>query len=1707
MRKVFLLLSTILVFSSLSKAQLNSYGFSYSTTTYTPITGGTVHSSGGGIDDERFSVTLPFTFNFNGNAYTQIYVCENGYVSFGTTDPGSTHRSPISGTASGFEVASALGRDLGGTGSSSELRSEVIGTGTNQTFVAQFTAFGEYLGTQNYNFQIRLNQANDVAANQTIQFVYGTFSSLTSVTTQVGLRGTSNATFFNRTTTSDWGGTTNGTLNSSSCTLSSTVFPASGTTFTFTPPSVCTGTPIGGITTSSSVTSCPGTAITLNVTGATSGALGLTYQWQDSTGGGVFNDISGETNENLIIAPTTTTSYRRRIFCNGNTNDYSTPIRITLTNPTYASLPFTEGFENTWINGCGGTRIIPSNSWRNNPITSDSSWRRSDDGANGWSNTFGAYTPAASAGTFSARFHSYQTTGRGSFDLHIDCSTGSPDKRLTFDYINTSGTDFLTILLSTDSGATFNPIDFSKDTIRLRTAWSQKVWEFNSNAAKTIIRFLAKGDFGSTDIGLDNINVITLTNCFGTPSGGVTVSNTVTACPNSVFTLSVTGSNTDPAGISVQWQDSIAGGNWSDIGGATNFTLGASQIESKGYRRRISCLYSGLDSFSKPIWVPLAAPTYATLPYTESFESTWIDACGATRVVPNASWVNTPSTSDSSWRRNDDGASANWVNITSGAYTPAASAGTYSARFHSYQAANGTRGSFDLYINCSSGNADKRLTFDYINTSGSDFLTILLSTDGGATFNPIDFTKDTIRVRTAWSTRNWDFNSNSATTVLRFLARSDYGTTDIGLDNVRVITVPAIDAAAHSIVAPVGSLLVTNTGTITLKVANTGINPIDFATNNAVVGVRVTNPSGVATNYTLPVTTGGINANSTEDIVITTTANFSALGTYTLKGGITLTGDGNSLNDSTNNAFVITNPLVVSAVSSGNWGDASTWSSGTVPGLTDSVNITGFNVTLDGAAAAPYNAYSIGIGANGTLTGGPKALVVGPTGGGRRAFTLASTATLVVNAGTNITHNGFLLFSSGSNFTMSGGNLTIDGNDGTDAGSVQSSNDILGVGTSATNYSTGTFDVTGGTLTVVDPHRFSGSYAVAYRGASGKHVNFGTAHTTIFGNGTSFDVSNGAQGFLHDPYVNSGRLSYGNLTINMGSNIKRFVTHPFTYGINGNFTINVASEYRTTAGLNIGGNFINNGIYASTSTTGFLTFLNATATPCTTAQSITGTGRFRNTIPTVAINNAGTGYSVGSLIYLLGGTSTSGIGMIITSVNGTGGITGVSITNMGDYTVQPTYPAAANGGTGTGATFTVTNLLSTAAVTNLTINNTSANGVTLANTFFGYGSQTGAVSGTLTLTNGILDNAGSFILGTSTANRGTLTYTNGFVKGKFGRWFGAATNSGSTGDFPVGKDTIQNARVEFTAAPTKGGVLIAEFIKTAPGFDGLPLTDGALTLDKVATDGFWRIENDTITGGTYNLSLTGRKFVGVSVLSTLRSVKRPNNGTTWTLNGTAGTNTGSLTIPVVVRTGLSGFSEFAIAAGSDNLLPYTKLTFVGTKTANGNKLNWSVTNELNAKGYQLERSIDGINFAEINYIASKNALATPSNTEYSFTDFAPFKGNTYYRLKQLDNDGKFSYSNVVLMRGLKVTTLSIAGIYPNPTSNILNLVVTSPSDKQVTMRVVDVNGKVVMQNSRQVVNGDNALQLNIQSLTKGTYTILATCNDGCETKAHVFVKQ
>ena len=221
------------------------------------------------------------------------------------------------------------------------------------------------------------------------------------------------------------------------------------------------------------------------------------------------------------------------------------------------------------------------------------------------------------------------------------------------------------------------------------------------------------------------------------------------------------------------------------------------------------------------------APSYVGLPYTEGFEANWVNA-RSIRDVPTNSWRNTPATGDNSWRREDDGfASANWRFVGNEMPTTAFpippyvirfSTGAHSARFHSFGANVGLQGRFDLYVNMS-GPVSKALSFDYINPTGTDKLEVFVSTDGGTTFAATPIL--TATTNAAFTAKTVSIASTSATTVVRFLATSDFGDNDIGIDNVQLRVVsattnPALAAAvalypnpasrAFTLSVPAGSL-------------------------------------------------------------------------------------------------------------------------------------------------------------------------------------------------------------------------------------------------------------------------------------------------------------------------------------------------------------------------------------------------------------------------------------------------------------------------------------------------------------------------------------------------------------------------------------------------------------------------------------------------------------------------------------------------------------------------------------------------------------------------------------------------------------------------------------------------------------------------------------------------------------------------------------
>lgn len=310
------------------QAQGPGMNFTQSAGTYTPITGGTVITSGS-FDDAVFSITLPQPFPFRGVNYSDVQVSTNGWVSMGTGSLSSSLYFPISSTVTSPGIISPFGCDLQNASSGSPgIRWQQVGAEIIFQWqdVKRFTATAN---TESFSFQASLHTVTGE-----IKFVYGAFQNITTSTSnwpEVGIR-TSNNSFpisvYNRlvntdSPTNDWSTSGQGTANNSRCRISSAIpatIPGTGLTFSWTPIDctslTCTTnlSPAGGATINSSSvtlswTPVPGnvfynlyigTTLPLNLQGVYSTttatisglAANTTYYWYVSPGG--FNcSVSG----------------------------------------------------------------------------------------------------------------------------------------------------------------------------------------------------------------------------------------------------------------------------------------------------------------------------------------------------------------------------------------------------------------------------------------------------------------------------------------------------------------------------------------------------------------------------------------------------------------------------------------------------------------------------------------------------------------------------------------------------------------------------------------------------------------------------------------------------------------------------------------------------------------------------------------------------------------------------------------------------------------------------------------------------------------------------------------------------------------------------------------------------------------------------------------------------------------------------------------------------------------------------------------------------------------------------------------------------------------------------------------------------------------------------------------------------------------------
>ena len=167
------------------------------------------------------------------------------------------------------------------------------------------------------------------------------------------------------------------------------------------------------------------------------------------------------------------------------------------------------------------------------------------------------------------------------------------------------------------------------------------------------------------------------------------------------------------------------------------------------------------------------------------------------------------------------------------------------------------------------------------------------------------------------------------------------------------------------------------------------------------------------------------------------------------------------------------------------------------------------------------------------------------------------------------------------------------------------------------------------------------------------------------------------------------------------------------------------------------------------------------------------------------------------------------------------------------------------------------------------------------------------------------------------------------------------------------------------------------------------------------------------------------------------------------------------------------------------VVPVELYHFEAQTTEEGkNQLTWATASEVNNEGFDIERSTDGVRFEKIGFV--KGNGTTVEVKKYSFTDKKVTANLTYYRLKQVDTDGRFEYSKVIsaLRKSDKFNAISTS---PNPTNDMLNIVVETKNEDDLEINLLDVFGKIIQQQKTTVQQGLNNKSLDLQDLPSGIY--------------------
>lgn len=421
-----------------------------------------------------------------------------------------------------------------------------------------------------------------------------------------------------------------------------------------------------------------------------------------------------------------------------------------------------------------------------------------------------------------------------------------------------------------------------------------------------------------------------------------------------------------------------------------------------------------------------------------------------------------------------------------------------------------------------------------------------------------------------------------------------------------------------------------------------------------------------------------------------------------------------------------------------------------------------------------------------------------------------------------------------------------------------------------------------------------------------------------------------------------------------------------------------------------------------------------------------------------------------------------------------------TIDNDGDIFVDGNWT---NNATGGGQVFINTNGTGIVHFTNAALQTiggtetTTFESLTVTNTSVGLqlGNNTTILT-VLTLTDGIILSTTTNKLFMATAATTSGASDASFVDGPM--TYNSITSSTIT--FPVGKDSELH-RVDLTVNGTSSGYT-TEYVHSAATALGHTLPG---TLDKVSGVGYWDVTRDA--GGTVTTAVVDLYYNANDVVSdapNLRVAKDDGAGNWVDLGGTgSATPSGN----ILSTTNFTTFSSFSLAnnLGGANALPVELVYFRGKLLLGGVVLEWQTASELNNDFFEIEVSTDAENYITIANIRGQGT--TTALNDYEFVDRYPASGLNYYRLRQVDYNGDFEYSNIISVMNDAPAKLYYSA-YPQPASTHLTLQLRAIDEtSMMNLFIYNINGRIIKHIT--IDPKTKQLPVDISAFTNGLYLI------------------